>query len=446
MELEAHSTLIAPTEPREIRDANVLVPLPEEFCQDSISVEVSTLLGGSTYRETVNPFGLKNYRNTCYINAMLQILVRVEPLWKYLQAHKRQCRPSNVSHKCISCAMYEQAAGMRRGDDTGVSSPETAVVHVAMAALHGCLNPPPATDATCAAQRCPFTAPRGLNGEIQLDRGEQTDTWEFGNDLLEALATDESLTRCDMKAIHRAQYESGRSILREYIFGVVIRERMRCDGCGHCGDKIIQQWTLELDLNDAPPCARSLQDFMDHSSRHFRYNTPTRCFSMEGEMNPQCQKFEPDGSPVGTVKKQLFLEKEPPVLMMQLRRGLVDYRKNVSRKIFKEVQVPEQLNCLPTGPYLLRGIILHDGQGIHSGHYRAICWLRHNRMGQNVYGVFDDAKAVTPTTWDVVNSVEMRTNCVALLYVREQVPGVRDPTNGIGHGSYERCLLHGSEG
>jgi hypothetical protein len=42
---------------------------------------------------------------------------------------------------------------------------------------------------------------------------------------------------------------------------------------------------------------------------------------MEGEMNPQCQKFEPDGSPVGTVKKQLFLEKEPPVLMMQLRRA-----------------------------------------------------------------------------------------------------------------------------
>ena len=68
----------------------------------------------------------------------------------------------------------------------------------------------------------------------------------------------------------------------------------------------------------------------------------------------------------------------------------------------------------------MRGVVLHLGDGPHCGRYMSARWLGLGGGGANVYGIFDEARAVKRIPWQSLNVERTRRNCCALPYVKEE--------------------------
>ena len=100
--------------------------------------------------------------------------------------------------------------------------------------------------------------------------------------------------------------------------------------------------------------------------------------------------------------KQVFVEREPPVLLVGLKRAIEVPRLNrrgfrvgvAYRKLQNSVSFPKCIDFLRSGPYRCVGVVRHQGDSTRSGHYLANCWL-----GGDSYAVFDDSRVI-PCTWE----------------------------------------------
>ena len=164
------------------------------------------------------------------------------------------------------------------------------------------------------------------------------------------------------------------SFFDETIFGCVIRKRSYCCKCERVLDSLQGSSQVPLDVceRDSPVRLQSLWEV------HFSSMQSTT--SCAGAVEAPCD---------GRLELQRFLEKEPPVLCIVLRRGMQE--RNASGRIVREWKVctpvicPRSIQFLRSGVYEFAGAVLHEGTSCDRGHYTAVC-----RVGQDEYAEFND--------------------------------------------------------
>jgi hypothetical protein len=80
--------------------------------------------------------------------------------------------------------------------------------------------------------------------------------------------------------------------------------------------------------------------------------------------------------------------------------------------------LPENLQCMRSGPYHLAGIVQHHGQNSSTGHYTALCW---DGSGDS-YTVFDDDRARNVSA-SHLRSSSLQKDAVLLFYTRTRYWG-----------------------
>ena len=85
-----------------------------------------------------------------------------------------------------------------------------------------------------------------------------------------------------------------------------------------------------------------------------------------------------------------FLEREPPILFISLRRGYLDSRRN-HRKDTRAVSFPQTLNWLRSSEYRFAGVIRHVGDRPNHGHYTSNVLLGPRDDGVSVYAHCNDS-------------------------------------------------------
>ena len=131
---------------------------------------------------------------------------------------------------------------------------------------------------------------------------------------------------------------------------------------------------------------------------------------------------------------QSFVEREPSVLFLRLLRYCMegDAQKGFSEvRITQNLQFPEQIDFLRSGPYRFSAALLHHGVGVKSGHYTAFC----REGGGGRYRWYSDDALGSLLTWRQAQQFDFGGQRLGevvyvLVYVRERFWGDR-----VGDGS-----------
>ena len=126
------------------------------------------------------------------------------------------------------------------------------------------------------------------------------------------------------------------------------------------------------------------------------------------------------------VKRQCFLEGEPPLLIIKLERCGQKFEdgRRVNKKIQTAVKFPEVLDVMRTGEYALCGVVMHHGQGLNEGHYDVYCRMDEigptPLAGQRAYCFFDclSTSRFLVRSWDALAKQEVQESVSLLLYAR----------------------------
>ena len=206
-------------------------------------------------------------------------------------------------------------------------------------------------------------------------------------------------------ALAWAQSVEWHSRATRVIWGCLVRQRRGCAGCEACVDKL--DWRTSLMLIPGDVAEVELSALWE------------QCFAEEELPGTACPCVDsPElGVPCGTRNGliRLFLEREPPVLVLQINRRSTVAGRNGCRVCF-----PERVEFCRSGPYRLLGVAWHLGQNVESGHYAANVWLGRGGAGQGLYGEYDDASEVREHAFGYLCQTGVRVEVVALVYVRER--------------------------
>ena len=356
------TALVAPDEPQ---DVSWLEPLEKE------PAEVGYGLTAEQLRQPLwlvppRACPMENaYNVTCFVNASMQVLLRVSPFVRMIQRHGHD---GAAIQGCRLCALSELAVAVAQGDRVSLSG-------VAALVREG-----------------------GFGRDFK--RGQQ-DAMEFLLAAIKGLSDHES-RHSDL------QWYGHRQALQEHVWGGVCRTRSYCTGCSYASDCVTHRVYLDLDLPSGPVEKCSLQALLE------------LYFSQQVVFGWDCARKKC----VGRKLRQEFLEREPALLMLKLGRG---YEQRMNGQLVREgrknvcVEFPEVLRCLRSGPYALRAILRHRpdaGAGVHSGHYLATCWAGSSR-GISSYTELDDNRVTTGLPWVSVSTRVVQQEAYVLVYERE---------------------------
>lgn len=270
---------------------------------------------------------MPNCGNTCFINAALQVLLRIEGFARILFAHSHANGPSRT---CVACALAAEAAAMRRG----AYAERSPVALLARGARFG-----PA-----------------FSGDESTGAGDQCDAAEFAQAAMGALDPYEASRCSDFR--HR-------SVSLDYVWGGLFRSRTRCAQCGAVSDTLLQRPLIEVEFGAHASGEVTLRQLWEQHCGETR-SSGTVCPVRD---STGCR---------GLAYTQTFLEREPPVLMFWLRRGWQRWRGGALAGEGKHaalVDFPEAIDFMRSGPYHFAGAVMHRGTRVRSGHYVAGCWL-----------------------------------------------------------------------
>ncbi len=258
-------------------------------------------------------------------------------------------------------------------------------------------------------------------------RAPQCDAFEFALAAMRALGAHEAGTLAGLVEDMRGEL-GDRVVVSEYIWGMLFRERVRCAQCVAVSDHFQTRWYADLNL--ASNQCETLRDlWVLHLSE---------CDSADGRA--RCPR-----ACGGLGCMQCFLEREPPVLVLRLLRGVQEWvrprgaargpgRLLSEYKIARRVRFPEVIDFMRTGPYHFAGAVVHHGGVLTSGHYTSACWL-----GGDRYASFDDIPAAraTPLGWGTLSGAITQKGVYVLVYVRQAFWDGRERT-GVEDTPYAR--------
>eukprot|EP00754_Rhynchopus_humris_P021934 Rhum_TRINITY_DN14766_c6_g1::Rhum_TRINITY_DN14766_c6_g1_i1::g.115023::m.115023/K11855/USP36_42; ubiquitin carboxyl-terminal hydrolase 36/42 len=278
-----------------------------------------------------NVDGLPNRGNTCYVNAVLQCLLKGTPLAAALH------HPASPRHRCPN----ESPARPRpcyicllRGLSERWGAPATAAV-------------------------CDGVASIGA-----FRRNRQEDGHEFFRKLVD------HLTLVYVGAHDRRTAALEQTTLPNRLFGGWLRSSVACGSCGAVSNVYQPFIDLQIPLQQ-PSLVDNLTDMFTCPDRLSGY----RCAACGVE---------------GRAEKRLGLHACPPALVVQLQR--FQHTAHGTRKERRPVPFPRRLDlqpfisndCLVTPTaYELSAYVLHSGPSMHSGHYTAVvhqrgAWVHYN--------------------------------------------------------------------
>ena len=281
--------------------------------------------------------GLRNQGDTCFVNAAVQLLMRVPAVVAWMHAHGRHCNLGSAG--CLLCALRDTRLQVMDGRQR--APPPVIAAQDVLQLLHS----PPA--------------------EPLHDR-RQHDVVEFLDRLFVAMCTAERAAgRCGAWA----HVQSDRAVATqvERVFGFVHETRRRCTRCrnapARCNYECERVWRMTAQQTEGAPLT---------ISELYLASCALETDPTELVFCGQCQ--------ANTVHvKQRRILSAPNVLLMQLKRLPGQPRVPVC--------VEEQLN-VPHLPLMdLAGVVYHHGKDTNSGHYTCLC----RGTGGSFY-YFDDEK------------------------------------------------------
>ena len=347
-------------------DVALLVPLEAEMVETLYRATPASICNPPWLIAATPSRGMPNCGNTCFVNAALQVLLRVEGFAKILMAHSHAGGPSRT---CIACSLAAEAAAMRRG----VCAKRSPVALLARDGRFG----------------------EAFSGDGRTGSGRQCDAAEFAQAVMDAL-DDYEVNRCV------ALRQASRSVLLDYVWGGVFRSRTRCAQCGAVSDRLVQRGLVEVEFGVYAAGKVTLRQLWEQHCAETR-SPGTAC---PERTSTGCR---------GLGYTQTFLEREPPVLCFWFRRGWQRWQDAAvvgEGKHRALLDFPETLECMRSGPYHFAGAVMHRGARVSSGHYVAGCWL-----GDRRYAEFND-ETESPQTWAYFQSNRVQQDVYILLYVR----------------------------
>ena len=318
--------------------------------------------------------GFHNQGNSCFVNAALQVLLRIDIVRRLLHGH-RECNTCEQPQSCLVCALAADAAAMCA--DVGFSG-------------------------ACFTTQHARAGRYGQDFRRRADGAPQCDAVSFLTHVLDAIAESERRAIAGLDATPLGEEES-RTAARDVVWGSLFRHRLRCPDCSRVSDELAVLSIIALML--LGNTMNTLEQlWARHCSEHDA-DEQARCPDL-------CEQWR------GTVKRQWFLEREPPVMFFQLERGKEEHTVRNGRvyvkkeKIQRMVSFPQRLEVLRSGPYMFAGAVRHIGQSLSHGHYVASVWL-----GGDRYAELND-EGCQMLTWAQVTSKEALQQVYLLAYVR----------------------------
>ena len=371
-------------------------------------------------RTDFRPVGLMNpCADICFINASMQVLLRLEPLRHVLMADGHRC--ATWEDGCAWCCARELARQVR---SESVTAPLNCLATLARRGRFGeefARKPPRESQRTFSARLkslrgCMLPESEVVDDNGVARRGSQGCASEFVEQFLNQLHLEEKTCHSSREADRCPM-----SVVSDELFGNIVRVRRCYPCCGAVIDESIVERRLPVFWpRGEDPVDKHLRDLWKYSFEPRRDAGTRPC--------PVC------GAQEQHAVEQRFLEREAPCLLIHVDRRQWDAQERpmldatgAEVKLHNRVQYQSQIEWgMKSGRYEFVGAVHHHGVGPgKSGHYTATCLQQRRRAGSreaarvdDAYCHIDDSVVTSPLKWSDMTKASYQRSAFLLLYTR----------------------------
>ena len=353
--------------------------------------------GRSLWFVTQNQEGWKNSGNTCFVNAALQLMLRLQPFYEVLHHHKEKCGARDECMLCLACVEGRVLRGL---------APTGRMNRLAVLARQGQFGD--------EYKGFIDTSTRKTSRAKAFAR--ECDAHDFMCSFISKIAFAEKSAA--------PRHTAPLSVLEDELLGGVTRQRFHhlAEGCmaptrDVCFPPNFYKMKLPMEL----PVGQRSVALGDLWRTHWGVQRPEAASARDA--SSCCQGIAEN-------LRQDYLEKEPLCLLLTLDRVGPG-----ETKLVTAVDFPEYIDFMQSGRYECVGALLHHGTGLTTGHFTPVCKVAWH--GEFRFVHFNDSKT-TYRPWTFLASPEVRREVYILLYLRMDV---HEPTESGDVSMCKPCVV-----